>query len=144
MFVKIIDKQIIIGKYENSKLIDFKTTIIDVDYLHTKIANFFKLSIDKIKVMLTLLDKTISNVNKDIKIAINFTPITSTLNFILSNSLLHEFNFYFMKELERCFTLLDISTNEKKYFMGANQYNNLIRFLTKHKFSSPQQNFDFE
>ena len=59
-FVKIIDKKIIIGKYENGKLIDIKTTIFDIDCLHHKIAKFFKLSIDKIKMMLTLIAKVVN------------------------------------------------------------------------------------
>ena len=142
-FVKITDKQIIIGKYENGKLIDIKTTFFDIDYLHTKIAKFFKLSTNKIKTMLALLDKTIVNVNEDIKIATNFISPTPTLNFIRASTLLHEFNFYFTKELERCFALLNFSLETKKHFVGANQYNNLIKFITKNKFSSPQQNFNF-
>ncbi len=142
-FIKIIDKQIIIGKYENAKLIDIKTTTFDIDYIHTKIAKFFNLSIDKIKTMLTLLDKTILNVSDNIKIAANLAATTSTLNFIHASTLLNEFNFYFTKELNRCFRSLNLTLCIKKYFVGANQYNNLIKFLTTYNFFSYQQNFDF-
>ena len=142
-FIKIIDKQIIIGKYENARLIDIKTTTFDIDYIHTKIAKFFNLSIDKIKTMLTLLDKTILNVSDNIKIAANLVATTSTLNFIHSSTLLNEFNFYFTKELNRCFRSLNLTLCTKKYFVGANQYNNLIKFLTTYNFFSYQQNFDF-
>ena len=142
-FIKIIDKQIIIGKYENAKLIDVKTTTFDIDYVHTKIAKFFNLSNDKIKTMLTLLDKTILNINDNIKVAANLTSTTSTLNFVHASTLLNEFNFYFTKELDRCFRSLNLTLCTKKYFVGANQYSNLIKFLTTYNFFSYQQNFDF-
>lgn len=143
VFVKIIDKQIIIGKYEKAKLIDIKTTDFDSDYIHTKIAKFFNLSNDKIETMLTLLNKTILNVNDNIKVATNFTSTMSTPNFIHASALLNEFNFYFTKELDRCFRSLNLALCDQKYFVGTNQYSNLIKFLTTHNFSSYQQNFDF-
>ena len=142
-FVKIIDKQIVVGRYENAKLIDIKITTFDIDYVHTKIAKFFNLSNAKIHAMLTLLDKTILNINDNIKIAVNLTPTKSTLNFIYASVLLNEFNFYFIKELNRSFKSMNLTLCSQKYFVGANQYNNLIMFITTHNFSSYQQSLDF-
>lgn len=141
-FFKIIEQQIIVGKYENTKLTDIKTTTFDFEYIHTKIAKIFHLPIDKVKTMLVLLDKIIVNVNEDVKIAANFIPTTS-LNFIRASTLLNEFNFYFTKELNRCFGMLNFTSHNEKYFVETDQYNNLIKFLTRYNFFSHQKNFDF-
>lgn len=143
LFIKIIGNQIIFGQYEKTKLIGIKTIPFNFDYLHTKIAKSLRLSVDNAKTMLTLLDKTIENINEDIKIATNFTPTTLTPNFIRASVLLNEFNFHFTKELDKCFDTLNLSSCETKYFVEADQYRNLIKFLTKHKFSTHQQNLDF-
>ena len=142
-FIKIIDKQIMIGIYENAKLIDIKTTTFDIDYIHTKIGKFFNLSNEKIKTMLTLLDKIILNIDDNIKVAANLTSKKSTLDFIHASTLLNEFSFYFTKELERCFRSLNLALRGQKYFVGSKQYNNLIGFLTTNNFFPYQQNFDF-
>ena len=83
------------------------------------------------------------NVNDNIKVATNLTSTMSTPNFIHASALLNEFNFYFTKELDRCFRSLNLALCDQKYFVGTNQYSNLIKFLTTHNFSSYQQNFDF-
>lgn len=130
LFIELDKENLIISEYTNSELQEIKTFKFNFDEIYTKLCNFYHLSIEQIKLIISLLAKNIIANDNNLNLAIKFNQKFLSLDYINAKDFQEKFNNYFVDEVNKFLLTFDLKNKiYAKYFVSSFFYNNLIKAI---------------